>query len=577
MGSTTRDAEGRPTNRLGTRPGANRWRPLGSRWALALLVIGAAALAAFLWLPAGGSASSLTVGAGGYSTITAAVEAASAGDTILIHAGTYGEQVDLSGKPVTLQPYGDGTVIIDGECQRDNGVYIASGSGAAIRGMTIQNTVGASVFLDGTGGGKPSNVTIDGMKLLNFDCQELSEDSFRGGVASWYGGSHITITNNLIQRRTSGEPRGYADPIWFKSNDGNPSGGGHTITGNTVIGGWDGIGGEEEGSAHGSFDGDTTIANNTVRDCADDGIQVEGGDNNVHVTGNDVAGCGAGIAFAAPIVGPLYVENNYIHDLVWGWWTAFFCFKVGNFGGGTTYLTGNVCDTTSAAEQSQGGADAIQQTNDGLSPIISRGNTYHASRYVLELGWEDPSANGSSFDSDCLTTTDPDRFVKWDGSYYYSLAAFQAGSGQELNATCAAGTPTPTPTPTTTPTRTPTATPTRTPTATPTRTPTRTPTATPTRTPTRTPTATPTRTPTPTPTPPSVTAGDADCSGTVDSVDGMFVLQYVAGLRAGSDVCTEGAVYLAAADVDCDGDVDSVDGMFILQYVAGLRGELCAP
>ena len=48
------------------------------------------------------------MGGSGYPTISAAVQAASHGDTILIHAGTYREEVDLSGKRVTLQPYGDG-------------------------------------------------------------------------------------------------------------------------------------------------------------------------------------------------------------------------------------------------------------------------------------------------------------------------------------------------------------------------------------------------------------------------------------------------------------------------------------
>ncbi len=376
-----------------------------------------------------------------FRTIGRAAALVKPGGTVYIRAGTYREQVAATtsgsaSSPITFRNYGTDQVVIDEECLRAHGFQIAA-SWITVQGFTITRTVEASVVMepDGSGTPRPSNVTIDGMKLLNFDCQELTQDSFRAGVASRYGGSHITITNNLIQRRTSGEPRGYADGIWFKSNDSNPSGGGHYIAGNTIIGGWDGIGGEEEGSAHGSFDGDTTIANNTVRDCADDGIQVEGGDNNVHVSGNDISGCGAGIAFAAPIVGPLYVENNYIHDLVWGWWTAFFCFKVGNYGGGLTYLTGNICDVDSPAEQAQeGGADAIQQTNYGLSPIVSRNNVFHVSRYVMEL-WEWPRPAGESFDSDCMTTTDASRFIKWGSAsgtaYYTSLASFQAATGQE--------------------------------------------------------------------------------------------------------------------------------------------------
>ena len=56
----------------------------------------------------------LTVGTGGtYSTIQAAVDAAGNGDTILIAAGTYREQVTVNGKDITLQGAGSGQTIIE--------------------------------------------------------------------------------------------------------------------------------------------------------------------------------------------------------------------------------------------------------------------------------------------------------------------------------------------------------------------------------------------------------------------------------------------------------------------------------
>jgi hypothetical protein len=212
-----------------------------------------------------------------------------------------------------------------------------------------------------------------------------------------------------------------------------PSGGGHYIAGNTIIGGWDGIGGEEEGSAHGTFDRDTVVENNTIRDCWDDGIQSEGGDQDVHLRNNDISGCGTGIAFAAPVTGPLYIEQNHIHDLSLGLYENLFCFKVGNDGGGTTYLTENICDVDSPAEAAQGeGADGIHQTDEGLSPIVSRRNIFQASAYVFILV-ESPLPAGTSFDEDCVSTTDPERFIKWSGGVYYtSLAELQA-VGQETN------------------------------------------------------------------------------------------------------------------------------------------------
>ena len=543
-----------------------------------------------------------------FRTVGRAAALVQPGSTVYIKAGTYREQVTASASGatnnyITFRNYGSDQVIVDGECSRGHGFHV-TGSWITVQGLTVKRTVEASILIDGADAPQPSNITISGMTLQDFDCTWSGQDpsswgQFRGGVAAWYPGPGIRVTNNSIRHRTSGEVRGSADGIWFKSNDSNPSGGGHYIAGNTIIGGWDGIGGEEEGSAHGTFDRDTTVENNTIVGSADDCIQVEGGDTNVRVRNNDLSGCGIGIAFAAPMSGPLYIENNYIHDLVTGWYDAHVCYKVGTNGSSvaTTYLTGNTCDVRGGSE-----ANGIHQSGgDRMTPIVARGNAYRIDGYAFYVA----DNRGQDYDEDCFTKayTITDNFAKWNNVYYQTFADFRAGSGLEANgresSDCAAvpptptatptRTPTPTPSPTATPTRTPTATPTRTPTATPTRTPTATPTRTPTATPTRTPTATPTRTPTatptrtptatpsPTPSPLAGTRGDVDCSGTIDSVDSLFVLQYVAGLRMGSATCVEGTVYLTGADGECDGDVDSVDAMFILQYVAGLRGELCAP
>ena len=492
----------RATARVSTAcyPSLKGWR------APVLLTALAAGISAFFLLPQSGRANTIEVGSGsGYTTIGAAVQAAGVGDTILIHAGTYREQVSLN-KAVTVQPYGDGTVILDGQCTRDHGIYIGAGSGQTIQGLTIKRTIGASIFIEGGA----SNITIDGNTLTDFDCTyDYNTDpsqwgQYGGGVASWYGGSHITITNNLIQHRATPHSTlgqwGSANGIWFKSNDSYPSGGGHYIAGNTIIGGWDGIGGEEEGSAHGTFDGNTIVENNTIRDTADDCIQVEGGDANVHVRDNDLSGCGTGIAFAAPMSGPLYIEGNTIHNLVTGHYENHVCYKVGTNSGSNavTYLTGNSCDVRGGSE-----ANGIHQSGgDNMTPIVSRNNRYYVEGYVYYIG----DSRGQDYDQDCMYKVNAitDNFAKWSGTYYPSLATFQSYTGQEAHGQqttdCgAAPTPTPSPTPTVTPTRTPTPTPSPTPTTTPTRTPT--PSPTPTVTPTRTPTPTPSPSPSPTPSP----------------------------------------------------------------------------
>jgi hypothetical protein len=60
-----------------------------------------------------------------------------------------------------------------------------------------------------------------------------------------------------------------------------------------------------------------------------------------------------------------------------------------------------------------------------------------------------------------------------------------------------------------------------------------------------------------------VDEGDANCDGSVNSIDALIVLQYVAGLR-NTVPCPE------AADVNNDGNIGAVDAALILQIDAGL-------
>jgi hypothetical protein len=71
--------------------------------------------------------------------------------------------------------------------------------------------------------------------------------------------------------------------------------------------------------------------------------------------------------------------------------------------------------------------------------------------------------------------------------------------------------------------------------------------------------------------------GDADRDFDKDAVDALFILQYVVGMRDGSDQCPPppATVHLPSADADCDGDVDAVDALFVLQHVVGARPVLC--
>ena len=72
---------------------------------------------------------------------------------------------------------------------------------------------------------------------------------------------------------------------------------------------------------------------------------------------------------------------------------------------------------------------------------------------------------------------------------------------------------------------------------------------------------------------PELIQGDVDCNGTVNSVDALKVLRFVAGLSVAQepdcpDINTEVASLFG--DVDCSTAVNSVDSLKILRFVAGM-------
>lgn len=102
----------------------------------------------------------LLVGAGGFASIQAAIDAASAGDTIEIAAGTYAEHVNVNKADLTL--HANGVVTVTGTLLSDNG--IAPG-GLRAYGQThssYNGNAGDGVTISANG------VTLDGLTITNF-------------------------------------------------------------------------------------------------------------------------------------------------------------------------------------------------------------------------------------------------------------------------------------------------------------------------------------------------------------------------------------------------------------------------
>lgn len=546
-----------------------------SRTALwrALLLLVIVAPAVVLVFRANGNPTVIIVGPGGFASISAAIAAASPGDIVRVSQGIYHEEVEIAVR-ISVETSGNGPVWVDGDCTQQNGFRI-SASGVSISGVGVRRTNEAGIRIDGA-----DDVSIDGVTVQDFNCDE-GQDQFEAGIAVWDGGARLSVTNSAIIRRVelSGSARGFGNGIWIK-NVGAGRGGGHYIANNTIIGGYDGIGGEPEDAVYGGFYRDSIVERNTIDGCWDDGIQMEGGNINVVIRDNRISGCGVGIALAPTKQGPLYIERNQIRDLVAGFYGQQAAFKLGDNSSGRVFVTDNVVAT---------GGDGFKQTNSGsVGTIESRRNTVNVSRRVIEMG----VAADSDFDEDCLWSTDPNRFIIWNGRDYQDLVAFRRGEGQEMNGVeapdCGEGSSEPpletaTPPPTTHPPPPPSSTASPTPAPTPTSTPTSSPTPTPTATPTRTPNVTSTVTVAPDPTlprTPPVTSGptpgpsttphssgpdirlplgDVDDDSDIDAVDALLILRHVAGFNNGRPV-----------DVNCDGKVGPDDALVILRFVSGL-------
>jgi parallel beta-helix repeat protein len=107
-----------------------------------------------------------------FTTIQAAVTAASAGAKILVCAGTYQESVTITTSDLRIRAKGaPRTVVLDGMAQTLlAGFYIQNASGILIRGFWIQNFHEAGILLDnGDGNRIRKNVTTgahhDGIEL----------------------------------------------------------------------------------------------------------------------------------------------------------------------------------------------------------------------------------------------------------------------------------------------------------------------------------------------------------------------------------------------------------------------------
>jgi len=128
------------------------------------------------------------------------------------------------------------------------------------------------------------------------------------------------LTRVTIQRNKIHDPR-YPANSWAVAHPAGPQGITFSFCGGNNVFRWneiysaqnhfnDGIGGEDNFSTAGFPNKDSDLYGNRVEMTWDDGLEIEGGDENVRVWGNYVNRTGTGISSTIDSVGPLYIFRN---------------------------------------------------------------------------------------------------------------------------------------------------------------------------------------------------------------------------------------------------------------------------
>jgi len=197
-----------------------------------------------------------------YETIQSAVDAAKAGDLILINSGVYNESVTITTPYLTIRGKDRNGVIIDGEFMRENGIQIYEADGVSVENLSVRNFSLNGVYWNNSKGYKASHVTAYnngdyGVYAFNstdgifekiyasghpdsgiyigqcYPCNALIYDSVVEGNALGYSGTnaggHLYIYNNIWRDNMSGIIPNTLD------SELNPPGRETTIVGNLVV------------------------------------------------------------------------------------------------------------------------------------------------------------------------------------------------------------------------------------------------------------------------------------------------------------------------------------------------------
>jgi hypothetical protein len=209
------------------------------------------------------------------------------------------------------------------------------------------------------------------------------------------------LTRVTIQRNRIHDPR-YSANSWAIAHPAGPQGVTFSYCGGNNVYRWneiystngnhynDAMGGEDNFSTAGFPNKDSDVYGNRVEMAWDDGLEIEGGDQNVRVWGNYLNNTGTGISSTIDSVGPLYIfrnvwnRNQFIDGVAHDADQRQPMFKDGSsadFGNGRRYLFHNTMLQASdgLSQYGLGGGAGVGGTGDTqlVHNTISMNNIYH--------------------------------------------------------------------------------------------------------------------------------------------------------------------------------------------------------
>lgn len=376
-----------------------------------------------------------------WKTMQNAVDSVSAGDTILVKAGTYNENVTIdndagvaSGTPsnyITLRNFQSDIVTIQlggSSTDRGNAGINVNASYWRVKGFTIQggntgmragedstNLIFEDNFINGYGD-KGAGIELGGL---------LTGSSFSPDTNV----KNITVQNNIIHVDTvQNQDRGGIESLTNK--------GGHVIRDNTVkfLHGGAGNHGEDciihiENLEYDDGWKDTDIYRNVCDRTTDDGIELDGMNVNLRVWENLITGSNVGFSIGPSMGGPTYIFRNTVYDIE-RWWSLCIGIKYGRGSSGevffyhnTFHMRGSACDNK--------GLSIADFAGPRSSGVHLRNNIF----WFPDRGIAISDAAADDLDSDYNLWYDEGggTFAKYDGASYSDISALRTGTGFEIN------------------------------------------------------------------------------------------------------------------------------------------------